>query len=151
MGTTVFMLNKFRPRMITLLDPVTGEMVSAIAMSEHTSIEPDRVFIVDEWAPGSGKDDAGHFSGRLVQVQDLADMARRLREERDLLLRVIDECVRGPCPRCGAKRLTRIGMEWVCNAEIDDDGRRCDFREPLGFGLKKPVPELGARKEPTGD
>jgi hypothetical protein len=146
MGATVFMLNKFRPRVITLLDPVTGEMVSSLVMQEHTSIDPERIFVVDEWKPGDGKDERGHFAGRLIQIEDLHEKAVKLREERDLLLRVIDHCTHGPCPRCGAKLLTRIGMEWVCNAEIDDEGKRCDFREALGFGYRKPIPELGEKK-----
>jgi hypothetical protein len=147
MGATVFMLNRFRPHVITLMDHVTGEMVSAVAVDPHTSIDPERVFVVDEWRHGDNKNDKGHFAGRLVSVRSLLDEADGLRDERDMLLQVIDRCTHGPCPRCGAKRLTRIGMEWVCNAEIDDDGRRCDFRERLGFGLQKSVPELGVHKE----
>jgi len=137
MGSTVLMLNKFRPRAITLLDPVTGEMVTAIAIDPTTSIDPERIFVVDEWETGDSKDDKGHFTGRLVSIVEISDEAKNLSERCDLLLRVIDECTKGPCPRCGAKRLTRIGNEWICNAVIDDDGQRCDFREPLGFGLKK--------------
>ena len=149
MGATVFMLNKFRPHVVSLLDPVTGEMVSAVAVDPNTSIDPERIFMVDEWSHGDSVNAHGHFAGRLVRVGDLVEDVNGLRDERDMLLRVIDHCTHGPCPRCGARRLTRIGMEWVCNAEIDDDGRRCDFREPLGFGYRKPVPELGNAKEPA--
>jgi len=147
MGAVVLVLNRKQPHEIAVADVVSGDITLAVstkfsACRSSLSIDPDRVFVVDEWHTEAVegceecKKSFGHYRGRIVridQVKDLERTAKDLSNTKEMLLNVIDHCHMGPCPKCGAVKLTRINEEWICNAVIDDSGTRCDFRKPLDF------------------